>query len=620
MTDRFLRSRRLRDLLWLAADGKCQLCGRELPDDWHADHITPYSVAGETNVFDMQALCPRCNLEKGDRMVLCDKVSRAQKLCDQIAHFGSALRSHQLETVRMLRGIAVGMGGGDWPYMTSPGFLVEEIVPGGGKSPAAVMCASVLVGSGLFDVAFWISPRLTLIQQALEDFSNTGIAMQKFGKPIPIFNPARLMPQEVPDNHQKLLDPDSKVWVLPYQRLNSVAYMLAMLAERKNVLLIFDEFQLLRDLDPKRHDAQIDGPDGWYRLIEPLVLSCQRKMGFGGVILSGGLFRNDGRRLPCVNYRQGDIARGEDPKKVYPLSDIRYTLSEAQADGCIIKMDTDFYDGEVSFRLGDSPDSVQNVADMTEQAYNHKLAFYLEQEDVWKTIIGDMLESLDGYNPPGYGYRARYMVTSKSIADAEIHTKHLYKIGRKPLLIHSKLSEAEIKRLDEFRRGQGPWDGLVSVAMGYIGLSIADLSHMAYLSDYRSAAWWNQAAHRITRTDYNPRAPAYRNQLARFFLPNDPKMQELAQQLMADQNPGVAAMPRPGPPKICGPGWPPKQEFEGLSASISGRQFNTNGEQCTEHDFIDRAVRELPQLNSLPRLVVEEFKKFSDRYGKTGEE
>lgn len=62
---RTLRSKHLRNALWLAADGKCQLCGRDLPEDWHADHIVPYSETERTNVHEMQALCPTCNLRKG---------------------------------------------------------------------------------------------------------------------------------------------------------------------------------------------------------------------------------------------------------------------------------------------------------------------------------------------------------------------------------------------------------------------------------------------------------------------------------------------------------------------------------------------------------------------------
>lgn len=80
MTQRTLRSKRLRVLLWQAAEGKCQVCGCVLdPDDWHADHIVPWSNVPRTNVQEMQALCPVCNLKKGNRMKLsqCFQLSEA---------------------------------------------------------------------------------------------------------------------------------------------------------------------------------------------------------------------------------------------------------------------------------------------------------------------------------------------------------------------------------------------------------------------------------------------------------------------------------------------------------------------------------------------------------------
>ena len=64
---RFLRSKRLRALLWYEQKGRCAMCGCELPKSWHADHIEPWIKTGRTNVHEMQALCPPCNSKKGDR-------------------------------------------------------------------------------------------------------------------------------------------------------------------------------------------------------------------------------------------------------------------------------------------------------------------------------------------------------------------------------------------------------------------------------------------------------------------------------------------------------------------------------------------------------------------------
>ena len=51
--------------LWLAADGKCELCGEELGTDWEADHIRPFSKDGVTDVVNGAALCRTCNRKKG---------------------------------------------------------------------------------------------------------------------------------------------------------------------------------------------------------------------------------------------------------------------------------------------------------------------------------------------------------------------------------------------------------------------------------------------------------------------------------------------------------------------------------------------------------------------------
>jgi 5-methylcytosine-specific restriction endonuclease McrA len=64
---RTLRSKKARALLWYHADGKCPACGSDLPEQWHADHIDPFVRTQRTNVHEMQAMCPRCNLKKGTK-------------------------------------------------------------------------------------------------------------------------------------------------------------------------------------------------------------------------------------------------------------------------------------------------------------------------------------------------------------------------------------------------------------------------------------------------------------------------------------------------------------------------------------------------------------------------
>jgi len=49
--------------------GKCQNCGKKVDEnDYHVDHIKPYSKGGKTTLANAQLLCPSCNAKKKDKM------------------------------------------------------------------------------------------------------------------------------------------------------------------------------------------------------------------------------------------------------------------------------------------------------------------------------------------------------------------------------------------------------------------------------------------------------------------------------------------------------------------------------------------------------------------------
>lgn len=56
-----------RKLIYLNANGRCELCGREiLLDDMTIDHIRPLSMGGEDSVSNLACTCFQCNQFKGN--------------------------------------------------------------------------------------------------------------------------------------------------------------------------------------------------------------------------------------------------------------------------------------------------------------------------------------------------------------------------------------------------------------------------------------------------------------------------------------------------------------------------------------------------------------------------
>lgn len=67
--------------LYLAADGKSEMSGEPLSENWHADHKVPFSKGGVTDVANAQALTATENLKKGSSMSEVEELRDWQKEC-----------------------------------------------------------------------------------------------------------------------------------------------------------------------------------------------------------------------------------------------------------------------------------------------------------------------------------------------------------------------------------------------------------------------------------------------------------------------------------------------------------------------------------------------------------
>ena len=60
-------SQRQRQILSIVGGNTCQICGKNLKEGFHADHVVAYSKKGKTILKNGQAICPKCNLKKGNK-------------------------------------------------------------------------------------------------------------------------------------------------------------------------------------------------------------------------------------------------------------------------------------------------------------------------------------------------------------------------------------------------------------------------------------------------------------------------------------------------------------------------------------------------------------------------
>jgi len=66
---RLLKSKKKRYWIWLSQGGHCAICGTfvDCDESYHIDHKKAWSKGGVTELFNLQLLCPSCNLRKGSR-------------------------------------------------------------------------------------------------------------------------------------------------------------------------------------------------------------------------------------------------------------------------------------------------------------------------------------------------------------------------------------------------------------------------------------------------------------------------------------------------------------------------------------------------------------------------
>ena len=225
--------------LWLAAAGHCQMCGCELQAGWHADHLTPFSKGGPTDVINGAALCPSCNTKKGDTSMSISQLRAWQK--DALKKFLSTDRD----------------------------FLVEA-TPGAGKTRMALAAAHELISSGHIRRIIVVVPSVNLQSQWSRAAAESGLDVTGTMK-----------------NADGSIAAAKHGAVVTYPQVASQPDLWRHITAQAATLVVLDEI----------HHAGDEENSTWGAALRTAFAVAPRRL-----MLSGTPFRTDGAPIPFVRY------------------------------------------------------------------------------------------------------------------------------------------------------------------------------------------------------------------------------------------------------------------------------------------------------------------------------
>ena len=298
-------SKKQRIAIMQSAQGKCQICGNPLPVDWHCDHITPYSKGGITDVINGQALCPSCNLSKGNRSM--SEFTNLNTLLPPRLRDGIDLYSWQEEALSLAH---------ERLFTKDNKLFLTNAHPGTGKS---IHAQSVFIDSPC-DHVIILAPTTTMVDQWKENsLADARIQLK------------RTMMYDGEPNFK-----DFHGMVLTYPGMHEKTEALREFCYRHNVFIIADEIH------------HIGESKAWGESFKNSFEHANYILG-----LSGTPWASDANdKIAFVNY-------DEDPTSEtygFAIADYTYSRSDGIRDGVIRRTNFHHYaakDLEYEYRLVD---------------------------------------------------------------------------------------------------------------------------------------------------------------------------------------------------------------------------------------------------------------------------
>jgi superfamily II DNA or RNA helicase len=496
MDERRLFTPAQRRALYWVAEGHCEECEATLdPKEWHADHIFPHSKGGLTDVLNGRALCPNCNLKKGDTMLFPYAQLHLNSWPEQ-----PKLRRWQERFVE------------SWKLLCDPkadgqkDFLMA-VVPAAGKTTASLKAAHEGLSLGWFGRIVVIVPSRFLVGQWINSAAEKGIALNV-----------------VEDYGTGVTEPgDSAGIVTTYQAIAANPEKFRTYSSRVLTFVIGDE---IHHCGEKDHLAWGEG----------MRIAFDHKMTMR-LVSSGTPFRSDNARIPFVHYDEKKIEKenGVIEYQLVARADFEYQYGEALRDGVVRDIFFPTWDGKLTWRRGGQEFTHTFQDDLDSQLASDRLKVALDPRGEWlPEVIKNAHERLLTIREDEGHSNAGGLIICKDQEHADRVAEIVEKTtGTKPALAHSDIPQAS-EIIDTFARGTLPW--IVTVRMVSEGVDIKRLRVGIYATTYKTRLYFLQAIARTTRYDNTVPGLAKDGdpvgQPAWFYVPDDPDLQEFMSQIM----------------------------------------------------------------------------------------
>lgn len=406
------------------------------------------------------------------------------------------LRAHQAKALRLAQDIIEGT--------LKDRIITAAVTPGGGKTLMASIFAHALIDAGVVDKVCILVPRDSLRTQFVSGFTDL----------------ERHLPRVVIAEGNKSLG-QARI----FRDSGYVTTVQALVRGVKRHLRRFVGARWLLIIDEPHHLAERER-DSWVTAVRQLVDASTFVL-----LMSGTLYRHDGRRIPFVEY-------DEDRK---PRKHIEYTRRHALEEEAVLPITVRMTDGQARYwrafdrhdvRLSEAPDSEQPAALRTlliDAAYRNEL-------------VDAAVKEWFGYRSTVY--RSRMIVLADRQDRARSIAKHIREAHKVEVALATSDEKGAARTLRKFRDG-ALGEVLVTVGMAYEGLDVPDCTHLVCLTDIRSRPWLEQAFARVTRFNAACGVP-YPEQRAFLYVPDDPRMAAFLRESLAEQDERFKDDPEPG--------------------------------------------------------------------------